>query len=289
MVTLYCALTGMRESNQIPAAGTWARQFALGSPECSGELTGWIGSFGEGTRGLATIFVNRRGSSAIYTVEGSITRETADFEFGPLGKIEVAVQPTGSTESVRSDCGGKPLTIDGAEYVGTIEFHGEGGFTTARADRAPLDFKPILDIVCPGFSAGVTSGEGVRGVQIKVSHAGGPTLQLAQNHAGAPVFYGAHLAEKRDGISISRSVSGHLGGGSLAPGPSLASASFSAGHPFSGTATYRGTRAPKGTRSGRGTWHGRLKVDFPGARHVRLAGPGFSASIIHACRTESRN
>lgn len=252
------------------------------------RIEGWIGSLGKGTAGLLALIVSHRGGDALYSVRGEVTAEHAHFNLGSLGRVDVEVKPTGGTETVQSECGGKPQTINGAEYVGTIEFRGEGGYTSAQATGAPLEFQPLLDLLCPGYTAGITSGEGLPGVRIKVKHAGGPTMELDQNHRGAPIFYGAHTAEVHGGIRISRSVSGHLGSGALRYEPSLGSASFSAGAPFSGTATYAGTKAPRRARPGKGAWRGDLTVDFPGAPGVRLAGPGFSASIVHAHRTESR-
>lgn len=245
-----------------------------------------IGSTGE--TGVLSLFVDKRGADATYLVHGEVTREHVHFDLGQLGEIDVAVRPTGRMETVGSECG-KPTQLEGQEYVGTIAFHGEEGFTEAEASRAPLRLEPILELVCGGLTVqGMTTGRGLPGAELRIAHTGGPRLRLDQNHRGARVDYEAHMTEKEGAVRVDRTVTGHLGGGALHYDPSLSAAAFAAGAPFSGRATYVGRRPPRETRPGEGTWRGDLTVDFPGHADVPLAGPGFSASIVHAKRTESR-
>ncbi|HEX4305362.1 MAG TPA: hypothetical protein VHZ54_04955 [Solirubrobacterales bacterium] len=240
-----------------------------------------------GTTGVLDLFVSKPGANAIYVTHGEVTREHVRFDLWPLGEIDVAVQPTGQKETVRPACG-KPVEVEGEEYVGAIDFHGEEGFTAAEADRTPLRLEPILDLVCGGgVGIGTVWGHGLPGAQLQIRHAAGPFLRLDQNHPRARVSYEAKMSEKVGAMRIYRSVKGRLGGGALSFSPSLDAASFSAASPFSGTGSYVGKRPPHEARPGQGTWRGSLKVDFPGHRGVPLAGPGFTASIVHAKRTES--
>jgi hypothetical protein len=273
-------IAGADEPLPQGAEGTFELQGAHGY-----RLFGIIAS--TGTTGVLELFVSKGGEEATYIAHGEVTREHVHFDLGKLGDIDVAVQPTGQTEDVGSKCG-KPTVIEGEEYVGTIDFQGEEGFTSAEASSTPLSLEPIFDLVCGGsVGVGTSSGEGIPGAQLEIASHGGPSLRLDQNHAGAPVFYEAHLSEKEGAVTVHRTVTGRLGGGALSYTPTLAAASFSAGAPFSGAATYSGTRPAHEARPGKGTWRGSLKVDFPGHRGVRLAGPDFSASIVHAKRTES--
>lgn len=105
---------------------------------------------------------------------------------------------------------------------------------------------------------------------------------------GVGVLYRAETAEQEGGVRVERYVEGRLGGGALSYAPSLGSAAFAGAGPFEGRATYAGIDPPHGSHPGSGTWRGDLKVDFPGAAGVRLAGPGFSAAIIHAHHFETR-
>lgn len=243
----------------------------------------------EATRqsGVLMLFVGKRGSDATYIVRGEVTKEHVHFDFGPVGEIDATVQATGRMETVGSQCG-KPRELEGQEYVGTIVFHGEEGFTEAAASRVPLRLGPIFNLVCgaPVLGGGSEEGHGLSGAGLWIAREGGPRLQLEQNHAGARVFYEAHMTEKTGAVRVNRTVRGRLGGGALHYDPSLSAASFSAGAPFSGRATYAGRRPAYEAHAGEGTWRGSLTVDFPGRAGVRVAGPGFSASIAHAKRME---
>lgn len=230
------------------------------------KVFGLIGSTGEagGRSGALSLFVGKPGAEAVYVVRGEVTREHVHFDLGPVGEVDLVVQPTGRMETVGSQCG-KSTKLPGEEYVGTIAFHGEGGFAEVEASRAPLRLKPIFDLVCAGsVGTGTVTGQGLRGVELKVARSGGPRLRLDQNHPGAPVFYEAHMTEKEGAVRVIRTVTGRLGGGALRYSPSLSAAGLSAGAPFSGAATYAGKRLPRGARPGNGTWRGNLKIDFPG-------------------------
>jgi hypothetical protein len=240
----------------------------------------------KGHKAELTLFVGRRHEGATYTARGTRVGEELDFDLGALGKVELEAQPTGHMETVRSSCG-KPLTLEGSDLVGTIEFHGEGGFTEAQAQTTPLRFDLLADIGCGVSYGGEDFGAGILGARLRVARKGGPKLQINQNHPGARVRYEARVTERRAGLTIDRTVGGYLAGGAFHFDPTLTKASFTPGAPFSGSATYRGSRSPRGTHPAHGAWRGNLTVDFPGRADVPLTGPGFKAAIIHANRTES--
>jgi hypothetical protein len=253
------------------------------------HLLGLVASFNG--IGQVTFFVHKTGEQAIYTARGEGTANSVDIDLGRLGRIDVEVRPTGQDETLHSQCGGqgKTTTVPASELVGTVEFQGEEGFTEASAANLPLRLEPLLGLVCgSGLGIGTTSGSHVHGVLLKAKRAGGPSLEIQQNHPGASVFYEAAVHEKEGGVAVSRTVRGHLGAGAARFDPSLGAASFTGASPFTGQASYIGRTPPGETRPGTGTWRGSLKVDFPGKADVRLAGPGFQASIVHARRTESR-
>jgi hypothetical protein len=251
------------------------------------HVFGLVASF-EG-KAQVSLFVGGAGEVAIYTTRGVGTANSVAVDFGALGKVDLEVRPTGEEETVHSNCGGpKATTIPGSEFVGTVEFHGEDGFTEFSATHLPLRYEPLFNLICPGPGSGTTSGSHVGGVQLKVKTPQSPSLLIQQNHPGARVFYEAKMHEKEGTVQVSRSVSGHLGAGALRYAPTLESASFLPASPFTGKATYTARTAPKEVRPGTGTWRGSLKVDFPGHPGVPIAGPAFKASIVHAHRTESR-
>jgi hypothetical protein len=248
------------------------------------KLLGLIASTGK--VGVLTLFVDSRHAGVTYEARGEVTKESAHFDLGRLGEINVAVQPTGRMETVRPTCG-KPVTVEGSRYVGTIDFHGEEGFTEAEVTATPVRLKSLLEIVCPGFGVAETSGGLGPGVRLEAKRKGGPSLKLERNHPRARVFYEAEMQERFEGLAIRRTVAGYLGAGAFSVTPSLGAATFAAGSPFVGKATYAGSRPPHEIKPGEGTWRGSLAVNFPGRAHVRLAGPGFKASIIGASRHES--
>jgi hypothetical protein len=241
--------------------------------------------------GRVALFVDRTGEGAVYLARGDGTSNSIDVDLGALGKVDVEARPTGKNETLHSQCGGKgkPVTIPASELVGTIEFHGEDGFTEFSATSTPLLIRPLLNLVCiGGVGIATTSGPHTGGVLLKARTADSPSLLIQQNHPGGRVFYEAKMHEKEGRVQVSRAVSGHLGAGAIRYSQSLDSAFFTAASPFSGRATYAGRTPSRAARPGTGTWRGSLKVDFPGRRDVPIAGPGFKASIVHAHRTESR-
>jgi hypothetical protein len=264
-----------------PAPQGFEGSFALRGTHGYG-LFGLIASTGKG--GILFLSVAKKGEAATYLAHGKVTTESVDFDLGALGTIDVAVEPNGKSETLNSKCGGggKSTTVPADDYVGTIEFHGEEGFTEVTTTRTPLLLGAALNLICGSSGSGESFGQGIPGVRIKARRSRGPYLQLNQNHPGAPVLFGAGIEEQEGAVKVKRAVGGRLGAGALDYAPALGSATFTGAGPFDGQATYVEARPPRGTRPGQGAWRGDLKVDFPGASGVRLAGPGFKAGIIHA-------
>jgi hypothetical protein len=246
------------------------------------EVRALIASYGEGDAGQIVLFVGKKNQQAIYIAKGTVTKESVDFDLGALGEVKAAVQPSGKKETLTSKCeGGEKQTIEGAEYVGTIAFHGEEGFTEAAATRAPLSLTPLNELLCPELTTdGQEGGDGVRGAGLAIKRKGGPSLKLAKNRPGARVFYQAQIKEKEGTVTVERSVGGYLAASALTFAPSLKTAHLTGAGPLSGSAIYTGKSLPSVSRPGKGPWRGNLTVDFPGHADVPIAGPGFKASIF---------
>src|ERR1700761_5747456 len=187
------------------------------------EVKALIASYGKGDAGQLVLFVGKKNHQAIYIVKGTVTKESVDFNLGALGEVKARVQPTGKKETLTSECeGGEKQTIEGAEYVGTIAFHGEEGFTEVEAARTPLSLAPLNELACPAITTdGQDGGDGVRGAGLAINRKGGPSLKLAQNRPGARVFYTAQIKEKEGSVTVERSVGGYLGGSALTFASSL--------------------------------------------------------------------
>jgi hypothetical protein len=246
------------------------------------EVNALIASYGEGDAGQLVLFVGKKNQQATYIAKGTVTKESVDFDLGALGEVKAALQRTGKKETVTSECaGGEKQTVEREEYVGTIVFHGEEGFTEVVATRAPLSLAPLTQLVCGGLTTeGHEGGDGVRGAGLAINRKGGPSLKLAQNRPGARVFYSAQMREKEGTVTVERTVGGYLGGSALTFAPSLKTAHFIGAAPFSGSAAYVGKSLPSVSRPGKGPWRGNLTVDFPGHADAPIAGPGFKAKIF---------
>jgi hypothetical protein len=237
-----------------------------------------------GGKGAMELIAAKSDATAYYRAEGEVTGDRINVDLGPLGRFDLERRPTGKTETIHG-CG-RSEEEPGYEFVGTIEFHGEEGFTEVTATRALMNWRALSSAECHFSGEGEEFGEGISGVRIKVRKKQGPTLQLNRNR-GDKVFYRAEIDQREGAVDVSRSVGGQLGAGALSFTPSLGSATFTGTGRFEGKATYVEAVPPRGTHPGQGAWRGDLTVDFPGAADVPLAGPGFTAGIIHAHRTES--
>jgi hypothetical protein len=247
------------------------------------EVKALIASYGKGDAGQIVLFVGKKNQQAIYIAKGRVTKESVDFDLGALGEVKAAVLPSGKKETLTSECGeGEEQTIEGEEYVGTIAFRGEEGFTEAEATRSPLLLASALtELVCgPLTTEGHEGGDGLRGAGLAIKRKGGPSLKLAQNRPDARVFYRAQMKEKEGTVTVERSVGGYLAARALTFAPSLKTAHLSGAAPFSGSAAYIGKSLPRTSHPGKGSWSGNLTVDFPGHADVPIAGSGFEASIF---------
>ena len=155
-------------------------------------------------QGGMELFVDSRGKEAIYEAKGEVTPERIDIDLGSLGKFDLERRPTGRTETIHS-CG-KATKEPGYEFVGTIEFHGEEGFTDVVANQAKLSWLALLQPICGVSVSGEDFGPGTPGIRLKVRRKQGPELQLSQNRPGAAVDYFAQV-EEREGRSACSAMS----------------------------------------------------------------------------------
>ncbi|MGE0066800.1 MAG: hypothetical protein AB7T48_05545 [Solirubrobacterales bacterium] len=207
-----------------------------------------------------------------------------EADLGALGKIDVDYVSTGGREKVRSQCGEDSAVFSRASYVGAIEFHGEEGYTEVSTERVRIDYSFFIDLVCGGTFELRTWGPDLPGARF-LAHARGRTgslsLELKKNRPRAGTTFGAELAEKRDGISIRRSVGGTVGAGAFLYGPDLRTARLDLPSPFAGRAAFH-RNAKRANR-----WTGNLTVDFPGHSDVPLTGTAFKTSLVHSNWTRS--
>jgi hypothetical protein len=234
--------------------------------------------------GETTLFVGRGHSLARYTVAATVTESTIEADLGALGRIDVVL--VGSGEKVqRRICGGRRVEVEPATYEGTIEFHGEGGYTDASATSAPFDYGSLLRTVCGSVGFGMSAGPGVPGAALFASRQRGSEhvhLDVRKNGRSKRTRIEARVSEEREGIQIERATMFFAGSAAFSYDPQLRRATLRPPAPFSGHAIFR-----RGAGAGH-RWSGNLSVDLPGREGVPVAGGGFGARLLHAEWSESR-
>jgi hypothetical protein len=224
------------------------------------------------------IFVGGKKGSVFYFAPATVTKTTLEADLGDLGHIAVRFQPSGKARRERSQCGGKPIFFDSGNYVGTIDFHGEAGYTDVEATKARGDLKFFLDAICPASGTSGT-GPGLPGAELRVKPVrsrSGPSLSLIENDPMAPVRFEASIAESRGEIAIERNTSATAPRTAFDYDSRLRTATVRPPAPFAGEATFNRT-AEAGSR-----WNGNLTVDLPGRSDVPLTGRGLRANLFRA-------
>jgi hypothetical protein len=220
-------------------------------------------------QGEISFLVSRKRSAAIYTASATVTQAGIQADLGALGKVSVALVLSGQKTTERPRCGGKPVTYETASYQGTIEFHGEGGYTEASATSAPLLTKLLLSLACsaPGSTELIASG--LPGASLSVgslSKRPGLSLKVKKNRPDAHTSIEVEISEENDGIKIARGTSMSTGSSAFDYDPLLRTATVEPPAPFSGRGVFH-RKAPASKR-----WTGNLAVDLPGREDVPLTG-----------------
>ena len=250
------------------------------------KLSAMIGSTGEGDAGLLILSVAKKGSGATYLAHGEVTKEHVHFDLGSLGLIDLAVQRSGRKETVQRLPAANRCAAEGLEYTGTIEFHGEEGFTEASATRAPLNLKPILDIVCPGPAEGGTlEPERRRRPTGSASQRRGRSWASPQKRPGAPRLL-LRLGRRTRGVAAGRTARRRRPRRRVVPRRPVPRHRDRHRHRLverQGRLLYCADRKPASAPAAPGAAISRSTS--PAAPDVPIAGPGFKASLTHPFRT----
>jgi len=180
-------------------------------------------------------------------------------------------------------CAGPPARWQPGYLVGHLAFHGERGYTHARAKRVHAARESWSPLHChyargperhPAKEARLHLGawsDGKHGIDFTAA-----LFHRQARPAAGRVEFRAAVIDRSGPVAISREIEVAAPEGSVTfPGPPQAfeGATVSPPAPFVGTATF--TR----TRESTFTWTGDLAVDFPGFGRIRLAGPRFGARL----------
>jgi hypothetical protein len=235
----------------------------------------------EGDEGWIGLFLVRgdRHAAVTYAAPATVMGETIDADFGKLGRISVTRVPTGRTRTAHLVCGSESRQRVKAErYEGTIEFHGEAGFTEVSATSAPLVYPPPCGIPEGGRPAGNSLPGARLGVEKEHFEQNRFDFNAVQNRPGARTEVGAEVEEHRGEMEIHRATWTWANADVFHYDRRLRTATVRPPDPFSGHGSFRvSARGPN-------LWTGNLTVDLPGRSEVPLTGPGFRANLEHARR-----
>jgi hypothetical protein len=228
---------------------------------------------------------------------------TLDAKIGGLGRFRGHFVPdTSLTEGPEKGCTGDPTTIEKGHFVGSFSFHGEMGFTTVQARRAPGRVTRQGATSCPASRPrGPLRHRSPHGkaekerkkreretFRLLAGDARGKLVFRAEREEspepdeGSPTAFSASTTETTGSLQVSRSASVFEIGGDSATAfqipnlaEPLAEATVSPSAPFSGSATFH-LDDPKTAG-----WTGDLAVELPGAGQVPLTGENISAGLCH--------
>lgn len=236
----------------------------------------------DGRTDLGLIAGNER-SSVTYVVPAVVTPTRVEADMGDLGRISFMTEPSGVKRTLKSRCGGEPVTVEPNVYRGTFEFRGEQGYTEASATTLPEYTRFAVDFLCPGVVTGGTSEPGLPGAQLIIRQGKGHNrvdLRINKNRPSARTRIEVDVDEKHGRIEISRATTLWVGAGAFAYDPLLRTATLAPPGPFDGRAIFHRGAAPANR------WTGNLTVDLPGRSDIPLTTAGTRATLIPFCRRE---
>jgi hypothetical protein len=233
-----------------------------------------------GEEGELALYLSRGTRSVVtYAAPATVSPTTIDADLGKLGRISVHRVPTGRTKTVRRGCKpGRTKRVATARYEGTIEFHGEEGFTDVSATAAPLEYVYF----CLVEEGGRSPGKTLPGARLDVEKNRFEHYRLEfdalQWRTGAKTLLAAEVEEHRGEMEIHRATWTSASTSALRFDRRLRTATVRPPAPFAGHGTFHAD-APRARQ-----WTGNLTVNFPGHADVPVTGPGFSASLDHPRR-----
>ena len=253
----------------------------------SNGLDAQLESFGD----KITFEVGNKRSAVIYAIEGQATKAGLKAQFGKLGLIDVAFEPTKTLETTKPPpgCKGGPWTRAEGVFVGTIQFTGERNYVRIEETRAKGTMNVSPEWQCPEgkesmhLNAPRRSSTQSSRTRPKAEEAalyardrrcrcffGGFAFDDRKKPAWT-AFYGAKI-ENREGMKISRITFAEAGASAFQFDHQAGVAKVDPPRPFTGTATFK-------RRAGRDLWRSTLRVPLLGAEPVSLRGRSFRARL----------
>ena len=212
------------------------------------------------------VFTTSHGSTEVtYAVHGLWDGHRLKVNAGSVGRVDMTFLPAGVENLSGDGCRNVAKRVVGGEFNGLLEFHDEGGLTSAQVRHAePIYGEPPTPLVTwsksqPGalFHVNQMALHGKDSALSFWAFGGRP---------GARKGFGAAIAYRRDGRDVRRSIVVYGGPRTLSYSGSLDEAVLRPPSPFQGEARYRRSS------SRRESWTGALRVKFPGGPTRSLLG-----------------
>ncbi|MGN6558087.1 MAG: hypothetical protein ACTHLH_08775 [Solirubrobacterales bacterium] len=214
---------------------------------------------------------------------------TISADLGKFGSVSLTFQPSGKKKVTWVDLGSKSEKCIGAtkivrrlgNFVGSVSFRGENGYTEAAAISVPgtvgtSPFRNCTTVRVGGAGARAVSQAAAPEAEAFLSVPGKTSL-LVTRDSGKAHFFAASSEELEPGLTVLRTATAagrralfsfHLDGTRATVNPPA---------PFSGAAAYRDPRG------GPPSWTGNLSVEFPGFVKP-LTGAGMLKPVLRLFR-----
>jgi hypothetical protein len=255
---------------------------AISSPPPQGPDAALEEEESEGMGGLGLWLEHGRLEGATYALEARVTATTIEAVLPGIADISLTRVPTGKSKTLHANCTADEKLRGKTQldrFVGTIEFHGEEGFTEVEATSA----RGTYGSVCPIPEGGAPAGKQLPGAFLSAEREVDDSYQAdfgaIRRRPGAPTAIYAELMEHRGEVEIHRFQEVLTPAGAFSFGGGLGAATVKPPAPFAGFAHFK-ARSGASERA-TGTWTGNLTVDLPGHADIPLTGPGFRAQLFH--------
>ncbi len=254
--------------------------------------------------GEVTLEIKRRGRGATYETEGESTAAGLKVQFGKLGRIDLAFEPTETRrENPPKGCTGPPSTTSEGAFVGSIEFSGEHGFVHIEASRVSgtLEVSRESEWKCreragPEFHPSAPPRSSLP-LERRAEAATEPATLTARDprcrcffaayavrdrHGRGPTFFVGAEIEQREAMKITRATYARAGASRFLFDHAAGTATVRPPAPFSGHAVFR--RRPHG----RSTWRSTLRVPLLGAEPLSPQGPEARPQLLRSFPDDGR-
>jgi hypothetical protein len=220
-------------------------------------------------------------SESTYVVRGvSHDPSTVEADLGTAGEVSLSFEPNGKKRVTMIDLAGHTEKCIGAtkvvrrlgNFVGSVSFRGENGYTTAEAASVPGTVGTSTFRNCSHYPqrAGDKPGRAVRPerptfLAVSAKEVSGSLLAIRDSETAG--FIATGFEELGGGLIVVRTATAEGRPSLFSVGPQGRRATVRPPAPFSGVGVYRDPPA------GPPTWSGDLNVSFPGVRQP-LTGAG---------------